>query len=182
MGGNRWSLLALTLNDCVGGVEAVTEPLLQALHKHVMSARKLHTDDTPVTVLQPGRRSSKTGRLWTYVIYDTGWGGNKPRAVWFAFTPDRKAEHPKNHLQTFSEYLQADAYAGYERLYEERSHTDRPIMQVVCSAHARRKFYELAKDDKSPLAIAALDQIAALHAIEKTIKGSAHALHLRWDS
>jgi transposase len=166
-------LASSTLSDCVGGVEAVTEPLVQALHKHVMSADKLHTDDTPVTVLQPGRSSSKTGRLWTYVVDDTGWGGNKPRAVWFAFTPDRKAEHPKNHLQTFSGYLQADAYAGYERLYEERSHTDRPIMEVACWAHARRKFYELAKDDKSPLAMEALERIAALYAVEKTIKGSA---------
>jgi transposase len=165
-------LASSTLSDCVGGVEAVTEPLVQALHKHVMSAGKLHTDDTPVTVLQPGRSSSKTGRLWTYVIDDTGWGGTKPRAVWFAFTPDRKSEHPKNHLQTFSGYLQADAYRGYEQLYEERSHTDRPIIEVACWAHARRKFFDLAKDDKSPLAMQALEQIAALYAIEKLIKGS----------
>jgi transposase len=165
-------LASSTLSDCVGGVEAVTEPLVQALHKHVMSATKLHTDDTPVTVLQPGRSSSKTGRLWTYVVDDSGWGGLMPRAVWFAFTPDRKSEHPKNHLQTFSGYLQADAYRGYEQLYEERSHTDRPITEVACWAHARRKFYDLAKDDQSPLAMQALEQIAALYVIEKLIKGS----------
>jgi transposase len=91
-------LASSTLSDCVGGVEAVTEPLVQALHKHVMSATKLHTDDMPVTVLQPGRKSSKTGRLWTHLVDDTGWGGSKPRAVWFAFTPDRKAEYPSMHL------------------------------------------------------------------------------------
>jgi transposase len=56
-------LASSTLSDCVGGVEAVTKPLVEALHRPVMSADKLHTDDTPVPVLQPGRSSSKTDRL-----------------------------------------------------------------------------------------------------------------------
>ena len=79
-------------------------------------AGKLHTDDTPVTVLQPGRKSSKTGRLWTYVRDDTGWHDPTPAGVWFAYSPDRKADHPRSHLKDFSGYLQADAYGGYSKL------------------------------------------------------------------
>jgi len=40
--------------------------LVEALRRHVMSAEKLHADDTPVPVLAPGRGKTKTGRLWTY--------------------------------------------------------------------------------------------------------------------
>src|SRR5438046_9610832 len=87
------------------------------LRRHVMSAEKLHADDTPVPVLAPGNGKTKTGRLWTYVRYDRTWGDQTSPAVWFAYTPDRKGEHPIAHLREFAGTLQADGYAGYEAVY-----------------------------------------------------------------
>jgi transposase len=168
-------LASSTLSDAVGGIEAITAPLTDALYKHIMSAGKLHTDDTPVTVLQPGRKSSKTGRLWTYVRDDTGWRDPTPAGVWFAYSPDRKADHPRAHLKNFSGYLQADAYGGYSKLYEERQGTERPIVEVACWAHARREYYELVKASDSPLAHEAVRRIAELYKIEHTIRGQSAA-------
>ena len=98
-------------------------PLVEALRRHVMAGNKIHGDDTPVPVLSPGRGKTKTGRLWTYVRDDRPAGDKTPPAVWYCYTPDRKGEHPQAHLSEFTGTLQADAYAGYERVYEERSHS-----------------------------------------------------------
>src|SRR5580692_8897183 len=102
-----------TMAEWVGGCSRLLKPLVEALRRHVMSAEKLHADDTPVPVLAPGLGKTKTGRLWTYVRDDRPWGDSTPPAVWFAYSPDRKGEHPQSHLSTFTGTLQADAYAGY---------------------------------------------------------------------
>jgi hypothetical protein len=86
--------------------------------------------------------------------------------VWFAYTPDRKGEHPQAHLSKFTGTLQADGYAGFERVYE----TGR-IQEAACWAHVRRKFYDLVAAHKSPVATEALERIGALYAIEKEIRG-----------
>ena len=83
-----------------------------------MSAGKLHADDTPVPVLAPGTGKTKTGRLWTYVRDDRASGDTTAPAVWFAYSPDRKGEHPKQHLKLYNGALQADAYSGFHHLYE----------------------------------------------------------------
>ena len=73
-----------------------------------MAASKTHADDTPVPVLAPGTGKIKTGRLWTYVRDDRPAGYETPPAVWFAYSEDRKGEHPRNHLKDFQGALQAD--------------------------------------------------------------------------
>jgi transposase len=155
-----------TLADWVGGTSALLAPLVQALRRHVMSATKLHADDTPVPVLAPGNGKTKTGRLWTYVRDDRPAGDATPAAVWFAYTPDRKGEHPKAHLSNFTGTLQADGYAGFEQIYEAGR-----IREAACWAHVRRKFYDLVAAHKSPVATEALERIGALYAIEKEIRG-----------
>jgi len=155
-----------TLADWVGGCSRLLEPLVEALHHHVMSAGKLHADDTPVPVLAPGHGKTKLGRLWTYVRDDRAAGDNTPPAVWFAYSPDRRGEHPRQHLQNFSGSLQADAYAGFHHLYEGGR-----IQEAACWAHVRRKFYELQVAHASPLAGEALKRIAELYAIESDIRG-----------
>jgi hypothetical protein len=95
-----------------------------------MSADKLHADDTPVPVLAPGNGKTKTGRLWTYVRDDRPWGDKTPPAVWYAYTPDRKGQHPQGHLREFTGTLQADAYAGYDAVYEGER-----VKQAACMAH-----------------------------------------------
>ncbi len=155
-----------TLADWVGGTSALLAPLVEALRRHVMSATKLHADDTPVPVLAPGHGKTKTGRLWTYVRDDRPAGDTTPAAVWFAYTPDRKGEHPQAHLSKFTGTLQADGYAGFEQIYEAGR-----IQEAACWAHVRRKFYDLVAAHKSPVATEALERIGALYAIEKEIRG-----------
>jgi transposase len=155
-----------TLADWVGGASALLDPLLEALRRYVMAAGKLHADDTPVPVLAPGNGKTKTGRLWTYVRDDRPAGDSTAPAVWFAYSPDRKGEHPKQHLRKFQGALQADAYAGFNQLYE-----DGRIQEVACWAHVRRKFYDLHQAHASPIASEALERIAALYAIEGEIRG-----------
>ena len=127
-----------TLADWVGGTSQLLAPLVEALRRHVLSATKLHADDTPVPVLAPGNGKTKTGRLWTYVRDDRPAGDATPAAVWFAYSPDRKGEHPQAHLRNFTGTLQADGYAGFDAVYE----TGR-IQEAACWAHVRRKFYDL---------------------------------------
>jgi transposase len=155
-----------TLADWVGGASALLAPLVEALRRHVMAATKLHADDTPVPVLAPGNGKTKTGRLWTYVRDGRPAGDTTPAAVWFAYTPDRKGEHPKAHLSNFTGTLQADGYAGFDRIYEAGR-----IQEAACWAHVRRKFYDLVVAHKSPVAAEALERIGALYVIEKEIRG-----------
>jgi len=155
-----------TMAEWVGGCSRLLEPLVEALRRHVMSAAKLHTDDTPVPVLAPGRGKTKTGRLWTYVRDDRPWGDQTPPAVWYAYTPDRKGEHPQAHLSEFRGTLQADAYRGYEEIYKRGQ-----VQEAVCMAHVRRPFFDLYEAHKSAVAKEALERIAALYAIEEAIRG-----------
>jgi hypothetical protein len=140
---------------------------LTAFRRYVPAAGNLHSDDTPVPVLAPGHGKTKTGRLWTYVRDDRPAGELAAPAVWFAYSPDRKGEHPERHLTRFQGALQADAYAGFNQLYKE----DDRIQEVACWAHVRRKFYDLQQAHASPIASEALERIAALYAIEDEIRG-----------
>lgn len=155
-----------TLADWVGSVSGLLQPLVEALRRHVLAGDKLHADDTPVPVLAPGNGKTKTGRLWTYVRDDRPAGDATPPAVWFAYSPDRKGEHPQAHLRAFTGTLQADAYAGFEQIYE----ADR-IQEAACWAHVRRKFYDLVVAHKSEVAQEALRRIGELYAIEADIRG-----------
>jgi transposase len=154
-----------TLADWVGGASGLFEPLVNALGRYVMGAKKLHADDTPVPVLCPGRGSTKQGRLWTYVRDDKPAGSTEPPAVFFRYSPDRKGERPQAHLRSFTGVLQADAYAGFDRLYGER------IQEAACWAHVRRKFYDIQVAHASPIAAEALDRIGRLYGIETEIRG-----------
>src|SRR5439155_2769686 len=155
-----------TLAGWVGGASRILEPLVDAIRQYVLDATKLHADDIPVPVLAPGNGKTKTGRLWTYVRDDRPAADRAAPAVWFAYSPDRKGEHPERHLREFCGTLQADAYAGFNQLYENGR-----IQEAACWAHVRRKFYDLQQAHASPVASEALERIGALYAIEKEIRG-----------
>ncbi|BBQ02415.1 transposase (plasmid) [Burkholderia sp. SFA1] len=150
----------------VGHAATLLQPLVETLRAHVMSATKLHADDTPVPVLAPGNGRTKTGRLWVYVRDDRASADMTPPAVWFAYTPDRKGIHPQQHLESFSGTLQADAYGGYQAIYESGR-----VTEAACWAHARRQFYELHAARPNALNTEALERIGALYRIEETIRG-----------
>lgn len=155
-----------TLADWVAGSSQLLRPLVQALHRYVMGAEKVHADDTPVPVLAPGRGRTRTGRLWTYVRDDRPAGIEQPAAVWFAYSSDRKGAHPQKHLKYFRGIVQADGYAGFNVLYESGR-----VLEAACWAHVRRKFYDIAEQQSSPEALQALGRIAELYGVESQIRG-----------
>jgi len=161
-----------TLAGWVGGASDLLSPLVDAIQKHVLGGRKLHADDTPIPVLSPGSGKTKTGRLWTYVRDDRPAGEDTAPAVWFAYSEDRKGEHPRQHLKNFQGALQADGYAGFHHLYGNH------IYEAACWAHARRKFHEIHVVHASPTTTEALARIGALYAIEDEIRGRPADLRL----
>ena len=155
-----------TLADWVGKVCHLLRPLDDALNRYVMDTNKLHTDDTPVPVLQPGRKTTKQGRLWGYLKDNRAAGDTDAPAVWFTYTPDRKGSWPQDHLADYKGVLQADGYAGYKALYEKGD-----IIEAACWAHVRRKFFEIDKVQPESFAGEVLKWIAELYKIESEIKG-----------
>jgi len=128
---------------------------------------KVHTDDIPVPVQAPGSGKTRTGRLWVYVRDDRNAGSVMPPAVWFAYSPDRKGIHPQQHLAGYSGILQADAYGGYNALYENGR-----ITEAACMAHARRKIHDVHVRTPTDITTEALRRIGELYAIEAEIRGS----------
>ena len=157
-----------TLADWVGASAATLKPLVEAIRAQVFAAERIHADDTTVPVLAKGQ--TRTGRLWTYVRDDRPFGGPDPPAAVFFYSQDRGGEHPERHLSSYAGLMQADAYAGFNRLYEP-GRKPGPILEAACWAHARRKFFDLARLAKAPIAIAAVERIDALFAIEREING-----------
>jgi transposase len=166
-----------TLADQVGGCAALLRPLYQLIRAHVFAGERVHGDDTPVPVLAKGRTA--TGRAWVYVRDDRPFGGRAPAAAAFFYSRDRAGEHPERHLQGYAGILQADAYAGFNRLYEA-GRQGGPIVEAACWAHARRKFFVLADVTArargrlpvlAPLALEAVKRIDATFDIERGING-----------
>lgn len=158
-----------TLCGWVDKGDALIDPLVAAVRRYVMANDKIHGDDTPVKVLAPGTGKTRTGRLWVYVRDDRAAGDSSPRAAWFAYSPDRGGEHPQDHLRGFRGALQADAYAGWPKLYATGQ-----VQEVACWAHARRPWWELFLDSKrnpDSLAAEALRRIRALYDIEDEVRG-----------
>jgi transposase len=156
-----------TLADWVGAASHLLSPLVDRLRGHVLAASKLHADDTPVPVLAPGTGKTKTARLWTYVRDGRAAADDAPPAVWFAYSEDRKGEHPKQHLSSFSGILQADGYAGFHHLYEGGR-----IVEAACWAHVRRKFYDIQVANGSSIATEAVKRIGAFYDIEREVRGT----------
>jgi len=171
-----------TLADQVGACCAVLSPLIERIEAHVFAAERLHGDDTTVPVLARGK--TDLGRCWVYVRDDRPFGGRAPPAAMFYYSRDRSGEHPVRHLADYAGILQADAYGGYNKLYEADRRPG-PITEAGCWVHARRPFFVLADIAAnarrkaqgktagviSPLALEAVRRIDALFAIERSING-----------
>src|SRR2546423_448788 len=130
-----------TLADQVGGCCAVLAPLLRRIEAHVFAAERLHGDDTTVPVLAKGK--TDTGRCWVYVRDDRPFGGPGPPAAMFYYSRDRGGEHAQAHLADYTGIFQADAFGGYNKLYEA-DRKPAPILEAACWVHARRPFFQMA--------------------------------------
>jgi transposase len=167
-----------TLIDSCGQGVATLRPLSGLIKSEIMRTDRLHVDDTPIKVLDLSRRTAdpmargvKEGRIWVYVRDDRAWSGSDPPGAAYYFSPDRRGEHPQRHLAAFNGVLQADAYAGFKKLYAPGADGAPRIREAACWAHLRRDFHDLWKTTGSPIAKEALDQIGALYDIERDIAG-----------
>jgi transposase len=172
-----------TLADQVGGCAQLLRPLCDLIRDHVFAGARAHGDDTTVPVLAKGK--TRTGRLWVYVRDDHPFGGADPPAAVFFYSRDRTAEHRERHLASFAGVLQADAYAGFNRLYAP-DRSPGAIIEAACWSHARRKFFVLAdvaaharnkalgkQTAIAPLALEAVKRIDAIFDGEREINGLA---------
>jgi len=155
-----------TLADWVGRAAFHLRPVHERILAHLKSSTKLFADETTAPVLDPGRGRTKTGQLWAYAQDDRPWGGADPPAVAYVYAPDRTASQPIAHLAGFKGVLQVDGYAGYRALAGKGD-----VTLAFCWAHLRRRFYERAVAEASPIANEALQRIAALYRIETDIRG-----------
>ena len=163
-----------TMADWVGSMAALAMPLVERVGDHVLAGSVLHADDTPVPVLAPGRGQTKTGRLWVALRDERPWSGAAPPAAFYRYSPDRKGEHAEALLGKCRGFLHADAYAGFNGLYEPDPKTKQArLIEVACWSHARRKIYDVHVATASPLAHEALERISELFAIEAAVNGRA---------
>ena len=157
-----------TLADWVGASAATLMPLRDAIEAHAHAAERLHVDDTTVPVLAKGQ--CRTGRLWTHVRDDRPSGGTAAPAAVFYYSATREGEHAERQLARYTGIVQADAYSGFNGLFVAGRQPG-PIVEAACWAHSRRKFFELARLRKMPIAIEAVRRIDELFAIEREING-----------
>src|SRR5277367_647626 len=161
-----------TLADRVGACVVALAPIIDAIQTHVMSAERIHADDTTVPVL--AKLKTVTGRIWSYVRDDRPFGGTDPPAALFYYSRTRAGEHPQEHLAGYVGIMQADAFAGFNPLYDAKRQPA-PITEAACWSHGRRHFFDLATLSKSPIAAEAVRRIDELFEIERSINGKTPA-------
>ncbi len=155
-----------TMADWVGKSTALLEPLADAIGKHVRKGQALFADDTPVKLLSPGNKRTKTARVWAYVRDERPWNGQAPPCAWYQFTIDRKGEHPVRHLSNYKGWVHADGYAGFNGVFGEEK-----ASEVACMAHIRRKFVDVQQSQGSAIAEEAILRIAKLYGVENEARG-----------
>ena len=146
-----------TMCDWVGKSADLLEPLVKRMHKKILQSPKINTDDTPIPIKSKKRKGSTyKGYLWAY-IDDSG-------NVVFDFTPTRSREGPLKFLGSYSGFVQADAYSGYDEFFRKSD-----AIEVGCNSHARRKF-EYALDSDPVRAARMLVLWGKLYEIESRVK------------
>jgi transposase len=153
----------------VGYAAAELMPLYLRLREFILASSKIAVDETVVPVLDPGRGRTKKGYFWAIARDDRPWSGPDPPAVAYTYAPGRGAVHALKLLEHYRGIVQCDGYAAYKTIAD--ASCGEAITLAFCWAHLRRKFFDIAKDGSAPIASEALERIAALYAIEKTIRG-----------
>ncbi len=168
-----------TLADWVGRAAWLLGPVAERIGDYARAGPAIHADDTPIPVQDPGRGRTRSGRLWVVVRDERTWGSSNPPAAYYRYSPDRKGEHAQALLASAHGFLHADAYAGFDKLYEPDPNTGCPRLQAVaCWAHARRELFEEHARTKSPTTLQALEKIGTIFAIEREINGLAPDIRL----
>ena len=163
---DRVILSSSTLADWVGRIGVALQPLADRLAVLLLERRVLHADETPVAQLDPGKGKTKRAYLWAYRsnVLETG-----PPMVVFDYQMSRAGQHARDFLSGWQGHLMVDDFSGYgpRPLPSGRKALfSQGVTELGCLAHARRKFFDLHAASGSPIALEALNRIAALYAIE----------------
>ena len=153
----------------MGYAAAELKPVYLRLRELILTSSKIAVDETVVPVLDPGRGCTKKGYFWAIARDDRAWAGSDPPAVAYRHAPGRGAEHGLKLLDRYHGIVQCDGYGAYKTIADKRRSD--AITLAFCWAHLRRGFYDIAKGGDAPIASEALERIAALYVIEKTIRG-----------
>ncbi|TGN68718.1 IS66 family transposase [Paracoccus liaowanqingii] len=164
-----------TLGNWTGRACFHLMPVIDHMRAHLRAADRIFVDETRAPVLDPGRKTTKSGYFWAVVSDDRGHGGVGPPIVLFYYAPGRGREHPLRFLAGYrGRFLQCDAYQSYNALTEVARDSG-PWQLVYCWTHVRRRFVKRFEGEGSPIAEEMLRQIALLYQIEKTVRGQAPA-------
>jgi transposase len=153
----------------VGYAAAELKPVYARLRELILTSAKIAVDETVAPVLDPGRGRTKQGYFWAIARDDRPWGGTDPPAIAYSYAPGRGAVHGLKLLDGYRGIVQCDGYAAYKTIADKAP--GEAIKLAFCWAHLRRHFFDIAKGGDAPIASEALERIAAIYAIEKTIRG-----------
>ena len=157
-------------------------PLVNCLKEEVQARDHIFGDDTPMPTIEAGRGETKTGRFWTYTSPKDQ---DKAELTVYEYTEDRKGKHPQTFLENTRGFLQADAYAGFKKLFKANPSSSPPeqkggnMKPAACWAHVRRKFVEVLKIDPTSVAQEALEMIDDLYKIERLAREAAYTVQMR---
>jgi len=147
-----------TLCGWQAALAELARPLVERMKYLILQSFVIHTDDTSIKMLQPGRGTTRTCKFWPYL---GDW--LHPYAV-YDFTFSRARDGPAKFLEGYRGYLQADAYSGYDGIYAGDL-----VWEVACWIHARRYWHQ-AIDNDPVRANTALGFIARLSQIETQLR------------
>lgn len=146
---------------------AALGPLVSCLKEELTAGDHLFSDDTPMPTLEKGLKKAKIGRMWVYTRPPT----EKQKALTvYEYTPDRKGEHPQTFLKDFTGYLQADAYSGFDALFNKDEGGRQRVKEVGCWGHTRRKFVDVLTLDPNSIAQELVKMVRSLYVIERHMK------------
>jgi transposase len=144
-----------TLCGWMASCAELLTPVFDEMVRRALLSSIIHTDDTTVSVWDPTLPQTRTGRFWVYI------GDVRNPYVVYDYTPQRTRDGPERFLKGFRDYLQADAFSGYDRICAGSG-----VIKVACWAHVRRKFFESRTSAPVPVH-AALARIRQLYKIER---------------
>ena len=161
----------------VGRIGVALQPLADRLIELLLERNVLHADgprpatETPVAQLDPGKGKTHRAYLWAYRsnVLQTG-----PPIVVFDYQMSRAGRHAQDFLAGWRGHLMVDDFSGYKALFTEG------VTELGCVAHARRKFFDLNVAQANPIALEALNRIAALYAIEAQGRDMAVDARTQW--
>lgn len=106
-----------TLAGWFGAVGAALKPLVDALHQDLLQHPVLQADETPLSILDPGKGKTQRGYLWAYI---TALGADRS-IVLYDCQPGRSGQYARDLLEGWCGTLVVDGYAGYQGVVRQRS-------------------------------------------------------------